>query len=79
MNEILRALDDYYEASQELAQRQSEYTGYSPSWALHSWIECKEKAMERLSAALSCGGAFKSIGDIGNNVKVYVLMKGLAT
>jgi hypothetical protein len=52
MDKILRALDDYYEAKEELKQMQAEYTGYSPSYALQSWYSAEEKAKERLAAAL---------------------------
>lgn len=52
MKDLLQALGDVSEAKQELAQAQSEYTGYSPSYHLHSWHEAEEKAIDRMIVAL---------------------------
>ena len=52
IDDVLEALEDYREAKEELKQREAEYTGYSPSWALASWIECRDKARGRVDAAL---------------------------
>lgn len=46
LDKLFSAIDDWQEAKRELRERQSEYTGYSPSWALSSWIE-REKVSKR--------------------------------
>lgn len=49
---ILSAFDDYHEATVELDQHRAEYTGYSPSYALGSWIELQNKSKRRVVEAL---------------------------
>ena len=52
IDDLLNALDDVAEAREELRQYQSEYTGYSPSYALQSWYEAEQHAKEKLIATL---------------------------
>lgn len=52
VDDLFDALSDCVEAREELRQRRAEYTGYSPSWALASWIEAEEHAKQRLKQAL---------------------------
>lgn len=53
IDDLISAFEDVIEAREELRERQSEYTGYSPSWALASWIESEAKAKEKLAERLS--------------------------
>lgn len=52
IDDLIRAVEDVLEARQELAQMESEYTGFSPSWALASWIEAKDKAEQKFKDRL---------------------------
>lgn len=50
--QILSRLNDWLEARDQLSQMRSEYTGYSPSYHLHSWIDAEEKARNAFYDAL---------------------------
>jgi hypothetical protein len=49
---LLTAFEDWLEARTELNQMKSEYTGYSPSYHLQSWIDMEDKAKNQVREAL---------------------------